>query len=136
MKLTNMSEVQNAFKKQKEDLIAQGKIQVKKEETYVDRAFDALDECIERTKRESIAYAKWRDAKNRELEAKAEYMDEEELKKEAINGYQQDYKDIYNILDDEDSILNKPDVSTLNWKDVSDMVLKTGGKGINKISQQ
>lgn len=69
------------------------------DDDYVKKAFSALDDCVERTKRESLAYAKMRDVVNKDLEIKSQYMSESELEEEAKTAYAKLYNNIYGVLD-------------------------------------
>lgn len=137
LKLANMDTVRSEFQRQKQELIKSGKIKEKEDEgvQYIKDAFKALDECVERTKRESIAYAKWRDAKNREILEKSEYMEEDELISDLLANNARDYMDIYAILDGEESMLNKPSIDSINAHAVGDMILNNKKKQANQKVQ-
>ena len=65
---------------------------------YVKKAFNLLDECIERTKRESINYQIWRREQEADLEIKAEYMTKEELEEEQRKLFEFQKEHTYEIL--------------------------------------
>ena len=65
---------------------------------YVKKAFSLLDDCIERTKRESINYQIWRREQEADLEIKAEYMTKEELEEEQRKLFEFQKEHTYEIL--------------------------------------
>lgn len=91
------------------------------DDDYVEKAFSALDDCIERTKRESLAYAKMRDTVNKDIEIKSQYMSEEELQKEVITANMKLYNNIYGVLDEnvaEDGSSVKTEGRDINTLDI------------------
>lgn len=101
MKVIDMSAMRNVINENRKPdpnkIVTKGRKFV--DDDYLSHAMGTLDALVERTKQESIAYSRWRDSVNKDLELKAQYMGEDELINDQVQSYQDDWNNIYGILD-------------------------------------
>lgn len=91
--------VREKFPKQKEE-------NTQIDQDYVNKAFSLLDDCIERTKRESINYQIWKNEQVADLEIKAQYMTPEELEEEQRKLFEFQKAHTYEILEGKYNTVN------------------------------